>query len=498
MEANFHNGSSSYPFYRWSRRGVALVLVMMVHLSVVADGFVPTAMTHMTRSFSGTSFVSMYATVERTTRASNAFGEEDDDNEEDDEDIEDDEVDLMVNVHDENFILAMKRPSTATSKTESQRRRQKKQKTQNPAMHDTQFLRKRTNDLLAATEAESTSQNVLLGRRFKVDRKTFHFLLDAWAFSNEIDASHQAQRLLSRMEEIGGTVTPDVRSYTKTINAIARSGEIDAGEQAEAILEKMKRLYKESLTTNPELASSVKPNSYTYTAVIQAHAGSGAPGSAQKAHALIKKAIEKNQRGDDDVKPTCKAFLAVISAYGKAGDATSAETIFRKMERTFQSGIRDCKPNVYTYNALISAYANCEGTEAKAAEVLAQLESLYETTRDPDLQPTTVSYNAVIDAYAKAGEPNAAEEILRRMETFDIRSNTRSFNSVLNAWAKSRDPDAALHAEDLFELMNQLYHKGNPDVRPDLHSYCTVINGMYHCIHTVIILPFVLTNSLFG
>ena len=102
-----------------------------------------------------------------------------------------------------------------------------------------------------------------------------------------------------------------------------------------------------------------------------------------------------------------------------------------------------------------------------------------------DCRPTAVTYNAVINAFAKSKMEDAAEraeEILLKMEKMyeagaDIQPNTRSFNSVMNAWAKSSRDDAADHAQELFDFMNGLYKKTNKSVRPDVHSYCTVING---------------------
>jgi pentatricopeptide repeat protein len=53
----------------------------------------------------------------------------------------------------------------------------------------------------------------------------------------------------------------------------------------------------------------------------------------------------------------------------------------------------------------------------------------------------------------------------------------RSFNSVINAYAKSRDADAAIKAQDMLDLMEKLHEQGNEEIRPDVHSFCTVING---------------------
>ena len=81
----------------------------------------------------------------------------------------------------------------------------------------------------------------------KVGRKTFNFLIDAWAFSGELDAADHAMSLLDRMEFLQNfpdfvSSSPDVRSYTKVINAISRSARPDAGDVAESILNKMEQL----------------------------------------------------------------------------------------------------------------------------------------------------------------------------------------------------------------------------------------------------------------
>jgi pentatricopeptide repeat protein len=379
----------------------------------------------------------------------------------------------------------------------------------NSAFHDAQFLRKRTADLLNVTEGTvviggpssrrsdtPTSTTPQLGRHMKVEKKTFHFLLDAWAFSGEHDAAQQAMALLQRMEELGqrsgsstamNPIQPDVRSYTKAINAIARQASKTAGDDAEVLLEKMRSISSAASHTNPEFAASMKPNTYTYTAVIQAHANSGALGSPERAEELIERMIDKYQRGDDSVRPTAKTFNAVIHAYGKARNAERSAAVFRRMERLYESGVTEAKPNAINYNSLITAWANCDLPDSaqRAEAVLERMEHLYQLG-DKTLRPTAVSFNAVIDAYAKSGEENAAqkaEEILRhmydlyQMGNVQAKPNTRSFNSVINAWAKSRAPNAASNAAELLELMEEKYENGDKEVRPDVHSFCTVING---------------------
>jgi hypothetical protein len=351
----------------------------------------------------------------------------------------------------------------------------------NPAMGDTQFLRKRTAELMRATSL-GNEDGKIPNRGMKVKTKTFHFLIDAWAFSGEMDAADQALKLLHRMEELEGSncpsnVRPDVRSYTKVINAVARSMRIDAGDIAEIILEKMENLYTSG-------ATMAKPNTFTYTAVIEAYTNSGADGAAEKSEEILDTMIRKYENGHEDVRPTARSFNAVINAYGKSGypgAAQQAEYLFERMGNLYMSGVAECKPNTFNYNSLINALANSaeEGAAERAADLLKRMEQNYKSG-DADCKPTTVTFNAVINAFAKSGQEDGAqraEETLLRMEKEDVQPNTRSFNSVLNAWAKSPREDAAQHAQDLFDFMNGHYKNANKSLQPDVHSFCTVING---------------------
>lgn len=309
-----------------------------------------------------------------------------------------------------------------------------------------------------------------------MDRKTFHWLMDAWAFSGEWDAADNAAALLLRMEELHDMgeshICPDVRSYTKVMNAMSRSGQPDAGILAEQLFARMET----SALSGKNVAA--QPNSFTYTALMEAYANCG---NAKKAEEVLDSMIELYHTEESTVVPTARNFNACISAYAKMGQPLQAETVFLKMEEHYeQDGNAEAEPNSYHYNSVITAWANCpeEGSAQRAEEVLARMAI-----------PTTVSYNAVIDAWAKSGVDDAAEraeELLTKMEhlyetgtNMEAKPNVRSFNSVINVWAKSKRVDAAQKAEGVLHVMERLYQEGNVDVRPDVHSFTSVINGTF-------------------
>lgn len=416
----------------------------------------------------------------------------------------DHQLDLHDVNHDDNGSVSNPFTTSAyLSAVSPEAHNAKKKRTNNKAMKDISFLRKRTSTLLSLTTPESyladqqepPHQQPHLSRGMKVNVNTFNFLIDGWAFSGEPDACDKAMDLLDRMEEMyynygeQSPVCPNVRSYTKVINALSRSKRRDSASLAESYLYKMERMAESG--ENP----AAKPNTYTYTAAIEAQAYSGMEGSPEKAEELLELMIQRYQSGDPDVVPNARCFNAVISSHAKSamtGAAQQAEYLFDRLEGLYMSGLEEAKPNSFNYNSLITAWANCPDQEdengvcsaRKAQEILERMEQCY-AAGDESCKPDTVSYNAVIDAYAKSKQEEAAEraeQVLRRMgalykEGAAIQPNTRSFNTVINAWAKSGREDAADKAQDLLDLMTRLYNEGNSKVRPDTHSFCTVINA---------------------
>ncbi|GKY94875.1 hypothetical protein MPSEU_000452400 [Mayamaea pseudoterrestris] len=352
----------------------------------------------------------------------------------------------------------------------------------NPAFGDVAVLRKQTASLLEHSATSNETDPASQGKR-KLKR-TFHYLMDAWAFSQQKDSVEQASKLLDAMESLPNILL-DVRSYTKFINVIARSPTESAGKQADDVLAKMKTLGVRD--------QEIRPNTYSYTAVLEAHAHTGTKESAQRAQDLCDEIVLYYKEGQADIHPTSRAWNAAIIACGKAGQAYKAQAIFDQLQDLSDQFSKTPgktpveAPNAWNYNALISAWANAgdAGSALRAEQVLDRMEAAY-ANGNVQAKPTVVSYNAVIDAFAKSGDEGAAskaEAVLRHMEDLyeagaqHLRPNARSFNSVINAWAKSREDEAATKAQDILDLMEKLHVQGNEEVRPDVHSFCSVINA---------------------
>jgi hypothetical protein len=355
-------------------------------------------------------------------------------------------------------------------------------------MSDAAFVRKRTSTLLQITANGFPGENTLNNNRngtMKIDKKTFDWLVDAWAYSGQSDSSDIALALLNRMEELSNSaekttpkaklVSPDSKTYTKVLNAIARSGKADAGAQAERLLNEM-------------IDNGLRPNTLTYTYVIDAHSRSASPESPMNAQRLVEQMETLRASGDTEVKPTSRAWNSVIKSWSSQGDASKASACLDIMESLADNtGNDDVRPNSYNCNAVISAWAKSGEPMAasKAEKILEKMERMYASSGEERFQPTTETYNAIIDAWAKSGQidaPNRAELLLGyMMELYETGHNTaakpnvRSFNSVMNAWAKSADVYAPEKAADILRRMEDL--RGDLRVKPDATSFATAINA---------------------
>ena len=64
--------------------------------------------------------------------------------------------------------------------------------------------------------------------------------------------------------------------------------------------------------------------------------------------------------GDNKIKPNTRTFTSVIDAWAKSGErraAHRAENLLKKMRALHEAGYGDIEPNAHTYNAVINACA---------------------------------------------------------------------------------------------------------------------------------------------
>ena len=298
---------------------------------------------------------------------------------------------------------------------------------------------------------------------------TYNALLTCWAKSNVNGAPIRVERLLLRMlqryRDGITSVKPDKYSYQALIDSYAKCENVGSAEKAEAILLQM-----------DDKSSTVKPNVYHYNSVLSAWARRCDAYGAQKAESILLQ-MEGRTGKFSSTMPNAMSYSCVIDAWGKSkqiGSAKRALNILDRMNKRTKDGFKSCTPTIVTYNLVLNALINdpTEGIDS-AEKCINYVERKFrrsnvEWTED-DIAYT---FSTMVNIYTKIGGYEAiekAEGILKRMKNLGIRQTPAVFNSVINVYAQSGVRDAAQKAEILFSDMIE------DGIVPDICTYNSIL-----------------------
>ena len=185
--------------------------------------------------------------------------------------------------------------------------------------------------------------------------------------------------------------------------------------------------------------------------------------------------------GDPDVRPDDVTFNSVIHAISndpkdRVDAPRRAMRLLEMMESMSLGGGGGTKPNIISYNSVLNAFAKSGGgpqSARRAEEMLNRLEDSYDKSRRGEgkggdgaapskVCPDVYSYNIVISAWANCGNADRAVALLDRMTHrtkggADLNQDATTYNSVLHAWAQSSDRNAPVKALGLLEIMIRLH-----------------------------------------
>ena len=216
-----------------------------------------------------------------------------------------------------------------------------------------------------------------------------------------------------------GPPTPDAISFNTVISALAQAGQVS---KAETLLTTM-------------LDARYEPDIRSYTGVIMACARASRP--VQAAHWL-------ERMLQSDVPPDTTAFNAVLLAYATACDCEGAFLCMSSYEARARDECPNAKPDVVSFNTLISACAK----EAKPERA----EMAFSQMRKRGLVPNEITYSTLITARARGGQPAKAQAWLDAMIESGVAPDVVSYNAVCAAHAKVGDTAAALECLRQMEL----------------------------------------------
>ena len=165
------------------------------------------------------------------------------------------------------------------------------------------------------------------------------------------------------------------------------------------------------------------------------------------------------------LKPNITTFNIVLTAF------STSKTLLPKAHQLFQSVKSGSlqtnhnlkiEPNTITYNTLMNAYARHQNVDQVISIFQTQVEQCDRLRNQKQRQiskPNIITINTVLNAYAKSNQPDQAQQLLDSMEeTYGISPDVVSYTSVIDAYSKSGD---APKAESLLKLMIQMNNQMN-------------------------------------
>ena len=177
-------------------------------------------------------------------------------------------------------------------------------------------------------------------------------------------------------------------------------------------------------------------------------------------------------------------FNVILRAWGARGDVRKVEEVFSLMENTheqYPSIVQS--PDRYSYNALLGVWAasSLPGAHERVLHIRQQMED------SEDAKPDAYTYNIVMTSYANRaseyGAAKGAEDLLLKFSDRHVKGlldngpGTISFNIVIRAWSNSGDAKGAERALEIFNLMQKLHAEGHESVKPDNISLLAVMNA---------------------
>ena len=311
---------------------------------------------------------------------------------------------------------------------------------------------------------------------------SYNALLNAWSKSKSSDAPYKAEKILSEMLDREQT-RPDVISFTAAIDCYAKSCHPNAGNEGLRLFRQMENLASDD--------GDRVANIYACTALANAIAKSADDDAPQKAEALLEEMKEK-ARSNWKMLPTTSMFNSVINAHVRRKGPGAAHRATDLLNKMIEDGV---EPDALSWKLVITAWASSDDDEAlrHGEEMLLRSEQ-WALAKMRELEQKGLSalphqkvkldraaYNAVLSSFVRAQECDDAAQralaILKRMIDLadagvaGVRPNVHSWNSVLKTMSRTQEPGIAAKAE---AVIGYMIREGG--VMPDRFSFTAVLN----------------------
>eukprot|EP00526_Cylindrotheca_closterium_P004600 CAMPEP_0113611632 /NCGR_PEP_ID=MMETSP0017_2-20120614/5658_1 /TAXON_ID=2856 /ORGANISM="Cylindrotheca closterium" /LENGTH=787 /DNA_ID=CAMNT_0000520589 /DNA_START=322 /DNA_END=2685 /DNA_ORIENTATION=+ /assembly_acc=CAM_ASM_000147 len=260
------------------------------------------------------------------------------------------------------------------------------------------------------------------------DTVSFNLIMNAWGQQRSLNGARNADNLLQVLLQQTPVLKPDSYSYSAVLNGYAKcGGKALAAKRAEELLYQMEKTIR--VTTD-----------ICHNAVINCWSVSGDPDAGRRAQRWLTYLEESK----DTPKPTKITYNNCIKAWARSPNgASNAQQLLQKMEDLGGEFL----PDKISYSTCIDAYCKCTDDLSVAAEKAEQLLTQMEekAPMNEAIRPDVVAYTSVLYAFAKAGtHTNEAMRLIDRMKKHaDEQPNTTFLNTLLHLFAKTHKPEPA-------------------------------------------------------
>ncbi len=283
--------------------------------------------------------------------------------------------------------------------------------------------------------------------------------ISRWGQRKEIGSAERAEELLERIIEENIAKNPDADLTVSMFNA-AMNGHAKIGNPlgAQRILRRM-----EELRSKHDHLAHLKPDVFSMSTLATAWAKSRVPEAAAKGLNILDYM---------DVQKICpntityNAVLHAIATGHQIDKAILAEDIVKRMVTQAQNG-EDCKPDIFSYQCLIQAWANTSlpGSPQRAEQILKFLDQEAENGNQ-GLEP---------NVYCFTSESFVVHPILVRIRFL---LTLIRIQATIHAWAKSSECNRARSAYEILQHMRKRYmQKKSENLKPNVVAFTAVLNA---------------------
>jgi Pentatricopeptide repeat domain len=298
------------------------------------------------------------------------------------------------------------------------------------------------------------------------DAVQYGIMIKAYGNCNLANISEQI--LFSMLND--DRIEPTVAAFNTLMNAWAISTVPDAIDRTYNVIRIM--------LDHPKcIQVGLQPDTVSYTTILKCLASSKTPDSARRAEEIITEMERCYEDGNQQLKPNATSYISAMKVCFNVHDFTRAESILYRMEK--QS---DIVLTTRIYNDIIHQYTVIGTTESalQAEKILFHMAQLSKEAK-PSLKPSERLFAKVLETWQKSGSIETLERMWKLCEYLVLNEyeiSGRSYNTLIPFFAKSSNASYIEKADHLLQIMESNYKQHRDSTKqPDYRHYVPLLTG---------------------